>query len=35
VLFSTTWGDGLVRQKVGQDIERGQLLEYFPYGILN
>ncbi len=35
VLFSTSWGDGLVRQKVGEDISRGGLLEYIPYAVLN
>ena len=31
ILMSTTWGDGLVRQRPGQDIEQGDLLDYFPY----
>jgi molybdopterin molybdotransferase len=35
VLFSTSWGDGLVRQKVGQDIEQGNLVEFIPYAVLN
>jgi molybdopterin molybdotransferase len=35
VLFSTSWGDGLVRQKVGEDISRGSLVEFLPYSILN
>jgi len=35
VLFSTAWGEGLVRQKVGHDIEPGQLVEFIPYSMLN
>ena len=35
VLFSTSWGDGLVRQKVGEDISRGNLVEFIPYAVLN
>jgi molybdopterin molybdotransferase len=35
VLFSTTWGDGLVRQEVGKDINQGDLIEYIPYAVLN
>jgi molybdopterin molybdotransferase len=35
VLFSTSWGDGLVRQRVGDDIERGSLVEFIPYAVLN
>jgi len=34
VLFSTSWGDGLVRQKVGQDIAQGDLVEFIPYAAL-
>jgi molybdopterin molybdotransferase len=34
VLFSTTWGDGFVRQKVGQDIQRDDLVEFIPYAVL-
>ena len=35
VLFSTSWGDGLVRQKVGEDIQHGELVEFMPYATLN
>jgi len=35
VLFSTSWGDGLVKQKVGEDISQGDLLEFIPYAVLN
>lgn len=35
ILFSTTWGDGLVRQKVDEDINEGDMLEYIPYATLN
>jgi molybdopterin molybdotransferase len=35
VLFSTTWGDGLVRQKVGEEITEGALVDYLPYAVFN
>lgn len=35
VLFSTTWGDGLVRQAPGRDIEEGDLVDYLPYAAFN
>ena len=35
VLFSTSWGDGLVRQKVGEDIAEGDLVEFIPYAVLD
>jgi molybdopterin molybdotransferase len=35
VLFSTSWGDGLVRQKVGEDIGEGALVDYLPYALFN
>jgi molybdopterin molybdotransferase len=35
VLFSTTWGDGLVRQKAGEDIREGAAVEYLPYSLFN
>jgi len=35
VLFSTSWGDGLVRQKVHEDISHGGLVEFIPYAVLN
>jgi len=33
VLFSTTWGDGLVRQAPGNDIHSGDLVDYLPYAL--
>jgi molybdopterin molybdotransferase len=35
VLFSTTWGDGLVRQKVGEEIHQGALVDFLPYAVFN
>ncbi|MDT8321030.1 MAG: molybdopterin molybdotransferase MoeA [Xanthomonadales bacterium] len=35
VLFSTCWGDGLVRQSVGEDIEAGGLADFLPYALFN
>ena len=34
VLNSLCWADGLVRQRVGQDIRPGDLVDYFPFGIM-
>lgn len=34
VLFSTCWGNGLARQKVGEDIGCGDLIEFIPYSVL-
>jgi molybdopterin molybdotransferase len=34
VLYSTCWGDGLVRQGVGEDIEEGSAVAYLPYALL-
>ena len=34
VINSLCWSDGLVRQQVGQDIAPGDLVDYFPYGIM-
>jgi molybdopterin biosynthesis enzyme len=31
VLFSTTWGDGFVRQRAGQSISRGNPVDYLPF----
>jgi molybdopterin molybdotransferase len=31
VLLSTSWGDGLVRQAIGEDIHQGDLVDYLPY----
>jgi len=33
VLFSTTWGDGLVRQAPGGDMHSGDLVDYLPYAL--
>jgi molybdopterin molybdotransferase len=35
VLYSTTWGDGGVRQRVGQDINEGELVEFLPWPSFN
>jgi len=35
VLFSTTWGDGMVRQRPGEEIHSGSMVEYLPYAIFN
>jgi len=35
VLFSTTWGDGLVRQKPDEEIQEGALVDFIPYAIFN
>lgn len=35
VLFSTSWGDGLLRQKVGEDIYEDTVVEYLPYALFN
>ncbi|MCJ7815634.1 MAG: molybdopterin-binding protein, partial [Xanthomonadales bacterium] len=35
VLFSTTWGDGLVRQSPGEDIKHGGMVDYLPYPMFN
>lgn len=34
-LFSTAWGDGLLRQHAGQEIRTGDLVDYFPYALFN
>lgn len=34
VLNSVCWGDGLVRQRVGQDIRIGDPVDYFPFAIM-
>jgi molybdopterin molybdotransferase len=34
VLFSTSWGDGLVRQREGVDIRKGDTVDFFPYAVL-
>jgi molybdopterin molybdotransferase len=35
VLLSTSWGDGLVRQHVNEDIKQGDSVEYLPWLVLN
>ena len=35
VLLSTSWGDGLVRQAVNEDIHPGDLVDFFPYSLLS
>jgi len=35
VLYSTCWGDGLVRQRVGQDIEPGARVDYLPFALFS
>ena len=35
VMFSTTWGDGLVRQKVGEDISEGSEVDFLPYALFD
>jgi len=34
VLYSTSWGDGLVVQYPGQDIKRGEVVDFLPYSAL-
>jgi len=33
VLYSTSWGDGLVVQQPGEDIEKGNSVDVIPYGL--
>jgi molybdopterin molybdotransferase len=35
VLFSTSWGDGLVRQNVSEEIHQGALVDFLPYAVFN
>ncbi len=35
VLFSTTWGDGLVRQKIGEEIGKGDRIDFLPWAVFN
>jgi molybdopterin molybdotransferase len=35
VLLSTSWGDGLVRQHVNEDIKEGDSVEFLPWLVLN
>ena len=34
-LFSTSWGDGLVRQPAEETIEQGNMVDYLPFAIFN
>ena len=34
VLMSTSWGDGLVRQRVGENIVAGELVDFLPYALM-
>jgi len=35
VLFSTSWGDGLARQRAGTEIQEDSLVEFLPYAVFN
>jgi molybdopterin molybdotransferase len=35
VMFSTSWGDGLVRQAMGDDICEGEPIEFLPWPLFN
>jgi len=35
VLTSTCWADGLVRQKVGEDIAAGERVDYLPFSVFD
>jgi molybdopterin molybdotransferase len=35
VLYSTCWGDGLVRQRAGVDIRAGDVVEYLPFALFD
>ena len=35
VLYSTAWGDGLVRQKAGEEIRQGDIVDFLPYAVFN
>jgi molybdopterin molybdotransferase len=35
VLFSTSWGHGLVRQRPGQEITPGSSVDYLPYPVFS
>jgi molybdopterin molybdotransferase len=35
VLFSTSWGDGLVRQPAGQEIRPGDRVAFLPWALFN
>jgi molybdopterin molybdotransferase len=35
VLLSASWSDGLLRQKVNEDIRAGELADFLPYALLS
>ncbi len=35
VLYSTTWGDGMVVQRAGEDITKGSMVDVIPYVLFN
>lgn len=35
VLYSTTWGDGLVRQAVSEEVREGELVDFLPFAVFN
>jgi molybdopterin molybdotransferase len=35
VLFSTSWADGVVRQRAGEDIRAGATVDYFPWALFS
>jgi molybdopterin molybdotransferase len=35
VLFSTSWGDGLLRQRAGQDIAEGDRVDFLPWALFD
>ena len=35
VLYSTSWGDGLMRQRAGQDIRAGDTVDFLPWQTFN
>jgi molybdopterin molybdotransferase len=35
VLFSTTWGDGLVRQALGEEVREGEPVDFLPFAVFN
>jgi molybdopterin molybdotransferase len=35
VLYSTSWGDGLLRQRAGEDIRAGEAVDFLPWQVFN
>lgn len=35
VLYSTSWGDGLVRQAVGEEVREGEPVDFLPFALFN